>query len=56
MAWLRLAEAALARLDELAAGECAADDVIDRARASLQVRIGHTRAASTGAGRRRRTA
>ncbi len=44
VARLRLAEAALARLDELAAGECAADDVIDRARASLQARIGHTRA------------
>jgi monovalent cation/hydrogen antiporter len=44
MARLGLAEAALARLDELAAGECAADDVIDRARASLQARIGYTRA------------
>jgi CPA1 family monovalent cation:H+ antiporter len=44
VARLRLAEAALARLDELAAGECAADDVIDRAHASLQARIGHTRA------------
>ncbi len=44
VARLRLAEAALARLDELAAGEAAADDVIDRARASLQARIGHTRA------------
>jgi monovalent cation/hydrogen antiporter len=43
MARLRLAEAALARLDELAAGDCAADDVIDRARASLQARIGRTR-------------
>jgi monovalent cation/hydrogen antiporter len=32
VARLRLAEAALARLDELAAAECAADDVIDRAR------------------------
>jgi hypothetical protein len=31
-------------LDELAAGDCGADDVIDRARASLQVRIGHGRA------------
>jgi hypothetical protein len=28
-------------LDELAAGDFGADDVIDRARASLQVRIGH---------------
>ena len=44
VARLRLAEAALARLGELAAGDCAADDVIDRARASLQARIGHTRA------------
>ena len=46
---LRLAEAALARLDELAAGDCAADDVIDRARASLQARIGHSRARIDGA-------
>ena len=43
VARLRLAEAALARLDELAAGESAADDVIDRARASLPARIGHIR-------------
>jgi monovalent cation/hydrogen antiporter len=43
VARLRMAEAALSRLDELAAGECAADDVIDRARASLQARIGRTR-------------
>ena len=48
MARLRLAEAALARLDELAAGDCAADDVIDRARASLQARLGHTRARIDG--------
>ena len=48
VARLRLAEAALARLDELAAGDCAADDVIDRARASLQARIGHTRARIDG--------
>jgi monovalent cation/hydrogen antiporter len=48
VARLRLAEAALARLDELAAGEAAADDVIDRARASLQVRIGRTRAQIDG--------
>jgi CPA1 family monovalent cation:H+ antiporter len=40
LARLRLAEAALARLEELAAGDCAADDVIDRARARLQARIG----------------
>ena len=38
----------MARLDELAAGECAADDVIDRARASLQARLGHTRARIDG--------
>jgi monovalent cation/hydrogen antiporter len=44
VARLRLAEAALARLNELAVGEGAADDVIDRARASLQARIWHTRA------------
>jgi monovalent cation/hydrogen antiporter len=43
VARLRLAEAALARLDELAAGDCAPDDVIDRARARLQARIGSTR-------------
>ena len=48
VARLRLAEAALARLDELAAGECAADDVIDRARASLQARLGRTRARIDG--------
>jgi Na+/H+ antiporter len=45
---LRLAEAALARLEELAAGDCAADDVIDRARAGLQARIGHSRARAEG--------
>jgi monovalent cation/hydrogen antiporter len=43
VARLRLAEAALARLDELADDDCAADDAIDRARASLQARIGRTR-------------
>jgi NhaP-type Na+/H+ or K+/H+ antiporter len=48
VARLRLAEAALARLDELAAGQCAADDVIDRARAGLQARIGHARARIDG--------
>ena len=48
VARLRLAEAALARLDELAAGDCAADDSIDRARAGLQARIGHTRARIDG--------
>ena len=44
MARLRLAEAALARLDELADHGAAPDAVIDRARASLQARIGNTRA------------
>ena len=44
MARLRLAEAALARLDELAEGDCAADDAIDRARAGLEARIGRARA------------
>jgi monovalent cation/hydrogen antiporter len=48
VARLRLAEAALARLDELAAGECAADDVIDRARATLQARLDHARARIDG--------
>jgi len=48
IARLRLAEAALARLDELAAGDCASDDVIDRARARLQARIGHTRTSLDG--------
>ena len=48
VARLRLAEVALGRLDELAAGDCAADDVIDRARASLQARIGRTRARIDG--------
>ena len=48
VARLRLAEAALARLDELAAADCAADDVIERARASLQARIGRTRARIDG--------
>ena len=45
VARLRLAEAALARLDELAGDDAAPDAVIDRARASLQARIGQTRAA-----------
>ena len=48
VARMRLAEAALARLDELAAGHCAADDAIDRARAGLQARIGRTRARIDG--------
>jgi len=48
LARLRLAEAALARLDELADGDCAADDAIDRARVGLQARIGRTRARIDG--------
>ena len=48
VARLRLAEAALARLDELADGDCAADDAIDRARAGLQARIRRTRARIDG--------
>jgi CPA1 family monovalent cation:H+ antiporter len=48
IARLRLAEAALARLDELADGGCAADDAIDRTRAVLQARIGRTRARIDG--------
>ena len=41
---LRLAQAALTRLDELDEEGCAADDAIDRARATLQARIGRARA------------
>ncbi|HEU5417697.1 MAG TPA: Na+/H+ antiporter [Streptosporangiaceae bacterium] len=48
VARLRLAEAALARLDELAASQSADDDVIDQARAGLQARIGHARARIDG--------
>ena len=44
LARLRLAEAGLARLDELAESGDAPDAVIDRLRASLQARIGTTRA------------
>ncbi len=47
IARLRLAETALARLDELADDNAAPDTVIDRARASLQARIGQTRARGT---------
>jgi CPA1 family monovalent cation:H+ antiporter len=43
IARLQLAEAALARLDELAEARSAPDEVIDRVRAGLQVRIGHER-------------
>ena len=44
VARLRLAEAGLARLDELAGSDAAPDDVIDRVRGTLQARIGVTRA------------
>ncbi len=44
VARLRLAEAGLARLDELAEGDAVPDEVIDRLRASLQARVGNTRA------------
>jgi monovalent cation/hydrogen antiporter len=44
VARLRLAEAGLARLDELAEDGDAPDEVIDRLRAGLQARIGNTRA------------
>ena len=44
VARLRLAEAGLARLDELAEGDAVPDEVIDRLRASLHARIGNTRA------------
>jgi CPA1 family monovalent cation:H+ antiporter len=44
MARLRLAEAGLARLDELAGQDAVPDAVIDRLRASLQAAIGNSRA------------
>ena len=44
IARLRLAEAGLARLEELAEDETAPDAVIDRLRAGLETRIGTTRA------------
>jgi CPA1 family monovalent cation:H+ antiporter len=44
LARLRLAEAGLARLDELAEAGAAPDAVIDRLRTGLQARIGNTRA------------
>jgi CPA1 family monovalent cation:H+ antiporter len=43
IARLRLAEAGLARLDELAEDGAAPDEAIDRLRAGLQARIGTTR-------------
>ncbi|HUZ56187.1 MAG TPA: Na+/H+ antiporter [Streptosporangiaceae bacterium] len=48
VARLRLAEAGLARLDEIAETGAAPDAVIDRVRASLQTRIGNTRARMDG--------
>jgi monovalent cation/hydrogen antiporter len=50
LARLRLAEAGLARLEELAADDAAPDAVIDRVRASLQTRIGDTSAGLDGTG------
>ena len=44
VARLRMAEAGLARLEELAEDGAAPDEVIDRLRTSLQARIGTTRA------------
>jgi CPA1 family monovalent cation:H+ antiporter len=44
IARLHMAEASLARLDELADSSAAPDEVIDRLRAGLQARIGDTRA------------
>lgn len=48
IARLRMAEAGLARLDELADTDAASDAVVDRLRASLNTRIGHTRARMDG--------
>jgi CPA1 family monovalent cation:H+ antiporter len=44
VARLRMAEAGLARLEELAEDDAAPDEMIDRLRASLQARIGTSRA------------
>ncbi len=44
VARVRLAEVALARLEELAASGAASDDVIDRARATVETRLGRARA------------
>jgi CPA1 family monovalent cation:H+ antiporter len=44
VARLRLAEAALGRLDELAVDGSASDEAIDQARTTLQARIGRARA------------
>ena len=48
VARLRLAEAGLARLEELAGNDAAPDAVIDRVRARLQTRIGHASARLDG--------
>jgi CPA1 family monovalent cation:H+ antiporter len=58
VARLRMAEAGLARLEELADDGAAPDAVIDRLRATLQARVGSTRArldAGPGAGPAART-
>jgi CPA1 family monovalent cation:H+ antiporter len=49
IARLRLAEAALSRLDELADGDVAPDEAIDRARVRLETRLGQARAHAAGA-------
>ncbi len=49
-AQLRLAEAGIARLDDLASGEEAPDAAIDRIREVLDARIGHARARLAGDG------
>ena len=56
VARLRLAEAALARLDELADGDCAADDAIDRARRTCRPGSGAPAPGSTATRHRNRTA
>ena len=56
VARLRLAEAALARLDELADGDCAADDAIDRARPACRPGSGAPAPGSTATRHRNRTA
>lgn len=48
IARLRMAEAGLARLDELAETDATPDAVVDRLRAGLENRLGHTRARADG--------
>jgi CPA1 family monovalent cation:H+ antiporter len=48
IARLRMAEAGLARLDELAESDATPDAVVDRLRVGLENRIGHTRARADG--------